>query len=51
MSGKLIQQEIISMENSGNKIKLLDISSLSSGVYLCSIQCENKISTLKFIKE
>jgi len=51
ISGKLVQQEMIQIESSGNKIKLMDISSLSSGVYLCSIQCENKISTLKFIKQ
>jgi hypothetical protein len=51
ISGKLIKQERDLIERSGNKIKIMDISALASGVYLCSIQSENKMSTLKFIKQ
>lgn len=51
ISGKLVQQERNTIESSGNKIKVMDISALASGIYLCSIQAENKIKTLKFIKQ
>ncbi len=51
ISGKLVQQERNTIEKAGNKIKIMDISALASGIYLCSIKSENKISTLKFIKQ
>lgn len=51
ISGKLVQQERNTIESAGNKIKAMDISTLAAGVYLCSIQSENKIRTLKFIKQ
>ncbi len=51
ISGKLVQQERNTIESAGNKIKVIDISALSAGVYLCSIRAENKTKTLKFIKQ
>lgn len=51
IAGKLVRQERTTIESAGNKIKIMDIANLSAGVYLCSIQSENKLSTLKFIKQ
>lgn len=51
LSGKLVQSERNTFNSAGNVIKVVNISALASGVYLCSIKSDNKISTLKFIKQ
>jgi hypothetical protein len=51
ISGKLVQQERNTIEGAGNKIKIMDISALAAGVYLCSIESDNQTKTIKFIKQ
>jgi|GEM_PF-6530281 len=51
LSGKLVISEEQRFNGSGNFIKILDVSALSTGVYLCSVENEKGVETLKFIKD
>jgi len=49
IQGKVLLQKTISSQNGTNK-SIIHISQLAKGIYLCRLQSNTKIETIKFIK-